>query len=182
MRGIERTLAALALAASAAALSACGGGGDGGCTTCPPPPTPTPPPATIQASGNGIIKLHPSLDQRFVAALEIPLTLTESTGGSADWNFARYSVIRGGTEIERNELGSDDIRQGGFSRINPRSTVTPTLVFRQNALDFDALAITLGFTDIVDGRQFTVDVPFTSFRGVDVSLIPMLAPSDHVRP
>ena len=182
MRRLERTAGTLLLAAGATILPACGGDGGSGPTDhglATPTPTPA---ATIQASGNGVIRLHPSQDLRFQVALEMPLSITESTGGTADWTFARYSVMKGGTEIERNEIGSDVLSQKGLSRINPRSTATPTLVFRQNALDFDSLAITLGFADTKDGRQFTVDVPFSSFAGVDISIIPALLPNDHVRP
>lgn len=176
MRMLEKSIWALAIA-GATVFAACGGD----TTTNPPLPPPTPA-ATIQAAGNGVIRLHPSQDARFQVALEMPLRVTESTGGTADWTFARYSVIRGGAEIERNEVGSDVLGQRGFSRINPRSNVTPTLVFRQNALDFDSLTIALGFTDIKDGRQFTVDVPFSSFAGVDISIIPALVPSDNAQP
>lgn len=180
MREFNRVLGGLLLAAGAAIVSACGGDNPAG----PPPPTPPPPApaATIQASGNGVFRIHPSVDQRFKVALEAPIRITESTGGTADWHFARLSLFRGGVEVERSELGSDIIAAGGFSRISPRSNVTPTLVFRQNVFDFDSVTITLGFADIKDARQFTVDIPFASFSGIDVSVIPMLVPRDQVRP
>jgi hypothetical protein len=55
------------------------------------------------------------------AALETPLRLIESTGGTADWNFARFQLFLNGREIERNEIGSDAIRAGGFGRVGANS-------------------------------------------------------------
>ena len=74
-------------------LSACGGGTP---TSNPTPaPTPATPAATIAATGSGSIVIHPSIDARFGAALETPLRLIESAGGTADWNFARFQLYPG---------------------------------------------------------------------------------------
>ena len=155
-------------------LNACGGGGDNG--FIPPPPPPPTPAATITGMGEGCLTIHPSTDRRFGVALETPLRITETTGGTADWNFARISIFRGGAEIERFELGSDVIRAGGYGRINPRSNQLVSVTFRQNSSDFDRVDITLGFGDIKDARQFTVPVPFTSFNDVCLSFTPMSVP------
>jgi hypothetical protein len=156
-------------------LNACGGGGSAGpspvTTTLPPTPG-----ATVTATGEGCVTLHPSLDTRFGFALGAPLRIAETTGGTADWNFARISIFRNGAEIERFELGSDAIRAGGYGRINPRSNQLVNVAFRQNSDDFDRLEITLGFGDIKDGRQFTVPVPFSSFSDVCLSLTPISVP------
>jgi hypothetical protein len=154
-------------------LTACGGG----TVTDPPPVTPPPTPAaTITAVGAGNLVLHPSMDPRFGFALETPMRLTETTGGSADWNFARFQLYLAGKEVERNEIGSDTIRSLGFGRIGARSNQVVTALFRLNSDDFDRIDITLGFGDLKDARQFTVTVPGSSFPDVNVSFVPMFAP------
>jgi hypothetical protein len=156
-------------------LSACGGGDSGG-----PTPLPTPPPApaaTIAATGGGPIVVHPSVDARFGAALETPIRLVESTGGTADWNFARFQIFLNGREIERNEIGSDAIRTSGFGRVAANSNRVVTALFRINSDDFDRIDITLGFGDLKDARQFTVSVPFNTFPDITLSFTPMVAPA-----
>lgn len=155
-------------------LGACGGGSTGGPT---PVPTPTPvPAASVTGTGEGALVLHPSLDTRFAFALETPLRIAETGGGTADWNFARISFFRNGAEIERFELGSDAIRAAGFSRMTARSSQLIKVAFRLNSDDFDRVDITLGFGDLKDGRQFTALVPFGSFNGVNLSLTPLSVP------
>jgi hypothetical protein len=171
---MHRRLLAAALLIS---LAACGGS-DGG----PPPPSgpTTAPSATITATGAGAVVLHPSLSSAYGFALETPLRITETGGGEADWNFARFSVYLGGREIERGEIGSDIIRNAGYGRIKPKSNETYTVVFRFNSVDFDDLRITLGFADINTARQFTVDLPDNAFPDVNISLTPLNVPADTV--
>jgi hypothetical protein len=158
----------------AGVLAACGGSSPSNST---PQPTPTPVPAvTITAIGEGVLTVHPSSDSRFGAALETPIRVTETTGGTASWNFARISFFLSGREIERNELGANDIATAGYSRISARSNTLYRVIFRTNSGDFDRVDITLGFSDLMDGRQFTVAVPFSSFSDVNVSFTPMSVP------
>jgi hypothetical protein len=160
------------------AIVACGGRTP---TSVPPPTTQPPvPAATITAVGEGALVIHPSLDTRFTFALETPLRITETAGGTADWNFARISLLRNGAEIERYELGSDAIRAAGFGRITARSNQLIRVAFRQNSDNFDRVDITLGFGDLKDGRQFTVLVPFGSFGDVTISLTPLSLPSGGI--
>lgn len=168
---VGRTGPALTLAV---ALGACGGGG--GVTNPPLPPPPPTPAAAITAVGAGALVIHPSLDSRFEFALETPIRLTETAGGSADWNFARFQTFLAGREVERNEIGSDVIRNAGFGRVAASSNRVVTVVFRINSDDFDRIDITLGFGDLRDARQFTVAVPGTSFSGVTLSIVPLFAP------
>ena len=77
--------------------------------------------------------LHPSLDTRFGFALETPIRITETTGGTADWNFARISIFLQGREIERYELGSDVIRSAGYNRVAANSNQVVNVLFRQNS-------------------------------------------------
>jgi hypothetical protein len=155
-------------------LEACGGGGSTGPSVVA---TPTPVPgAALAATGEGALVIHPSLDTRFAFALETPLRITETGGGTADWNFARISFFRNGAEVERFELGADAIRIAGLSRITARSNQLIRVAFRLNSDDFDRVDITLGFGDLKDGRQFTVLVPFGSFSGVNISLTPLSVP------
>ena len=173
---VGRTGAALTLAVALVGLGACGGD-SGGPDPLPPTPAPTPA-ATITAVGSGALVLHPSLDSRFALALETPIRLTETAGGSADWNFARFQTFLAGREVERNEVGSDVIRNLGFGRVAANSNQVVRVYFRLNSDDFDRIDITLGFGDLKDARQFTVPVPGTTFSGVNISLTPAFAPPE----
>jgi len=168
MRQSMKTASALALLVF---LAACGGGGN---PVVPPPPTPPPvPAATITATGAGALVIHPSINPNFAVAMETPIRVTETSGGSADWNFVRMQFFRSGQEIERTELGADQIRAAGFSRIAANSNSVYTVVFRFSSSNFDRIDTTLGFGDVKDGRQFTAAVPFGSFTGVNLSLTPL---------
>jgi hypothetical protein len=177
LQSSRRLLAFAALAPLLAGLVSCGGSSPAAPTTPAPTPTPT---AAVTATGNGKLVVHPSADSTFKAALETPLRLQETGGGSANWDFARISIIQGGKEIERAELGSDPIRAANAQSIGPKSTTTPTIIFRFNSAKFDDLVLTLGFTDTNSRRQFDVDVPFNSFTGVDINLTPANIPSHRV--
>jgi predicted small lipoprotein YifL len=173
----QRSAVRVLLAAAAlAALAACGGGP----TEPSPPPSPqkSTPGATVTATGEGALVLHPSLDARYTFALETPIRIRETAGGAADWNFARISFFLGGKEIERGELGSDVIQRAGYSRIAANSNQLYNVIFRSNSDNFDRVDITLGFGDIKDARQFTLAVPFSSFSDVNLSLTPLSVPSD----
>jgi hypothetical protein len=170
-RLLTRTAALLALIG----LSACGGG-SGPHDPTPPTTQPATPSATITAVGAGALTVHPSADRRYAIAIETPIRLSETAGGTADWNFARISTFMAGKEIERFELGSDVIRNSGYSRVAARSNNVVTLYFRQNSDDFDRLDITLGFSDLKDARQFTVPVPFGTFADVNLSFTPASVP------
>jgi hypothetical protein len=139
----------------------------------PPPPPPPPPSATITATGSGALVIHPSANPTFSIAMETPIRITETAGGSADWGFARMSIFLRGAEVERLELNANDIRAAGFGRIAASSNTVYTLLFRFNSDDFDRIDITLGFSDVKDGRQFTVAVPSNSFTGVNIGLNPL---------
>ena len=169
-----RLLGGLALAAT---LGACGGGG----TTNPPPVTQPPVPAVaITSRGAGLLVIHPSADSRFFFAFETPIRITETAGGTADWNFARMQMFRKGAEIERFELGADVIDRAGFKRVTANSNKVYTILFRTNQDDFDDIVLTLGFSDLKDGRQFTATVEGATFDGVDISIIPMSLPNHRI--
>lgn len=180
-----RTLRGAAVAAALAALAACGG--DGGPGVCPPgqmgvPPNCTPivpptPAVSITAAASGNLEIHPSLDTRFGFALVAPIRITETAGGTADWNFARVAIFLSGVEVERYELGSDVIRGAGYGRIGARSDDVYAVTYRQNVDRFDRVDITLGFSDLKDGRQLTVPVPF-AFSDVVFSPTPLFAPPE----
>jgi hypothetical protein len=89
--------------------------------------------------------LHPGLGPRFFLALETPIRITETGGGSADWNFARIQLLRNGTENERHELGADVIERAGYKKITARSNNVYTLVFRTTTGTSTTVRITLGF-------------------------------------
>lgn len=169
----ERMLARASALAMALCLTACGSDK----VVDPPPVTPPQiPAASIAATGVGAIVLHQSLDIRYGFALETPIKITESGGGTASWDFVRYQIYLSGKEIERYELSSTDISAAGFHLIAANSSKTYTILYRQNSDRFDRIDITLGFSDQKDARQFTVAVPFNSFSDVTVSVTPMAVP------
>jgi hypothetical protein len=165
-------LRAAAAALSLAALFGCGGGSSGPS----PVPTPTPvPSATITAAGAGAIVLHPGLHPDLAWALEAPVRISETAGGTADWNWARIAFFKQGAEIERYELTADDIRAAGYSRIAARSNDVYTILFRFNSEDFEDIQLRLGFGDIKDGRVFEVQVEDT-FTDVLLDVTPLSVP------
>lgn len=151
-------------------LSACGGNST---PTAPPVTQPPAPSANVAATGAGVLVLHPSINPAFVIAMETPIRITETSGGSADWNFARMAIFLNGVEIERSELGANALQAAGFGRIGANSNRIYNVIFRFNSTDFDRIDFTLGFGDVKDGRQFTVFVPLNSFTDVDVNLTPL---------
>jgi hypothetical protein len=163
---MRRVLASVLLLA----LAGCAGGGS---APTPVVPTPTPVPnAAITATGAGTLVLHPSAVRAFAVALETPIRITESAGGSADWGFARMSIYNRGREVERTELTANDIQRGGAGRIEGHSNRVQRVIFRFNSTSFDRIDLTLGFSDVKDARPFTATVPFDSFTDVDISVTP----------
>lgn len=161
----------LAVFAVLLALPACGSGDNK--VTTPPVTQPPTPAATVTATGAGALVLHPSADPRFTFAMETPVRISETAGGSADWGFARMSFVQGGAERERLELNANDIRARGYGRIPANSNTVYTLVFRFNSDDFDRIDLTLGFSDVKDARQFNVSVDFNSFSDINVNFNPL---------
>ena len=160
----------LAVILTSLAISACGGSEP---TPLPSPTAPPAPAAAINGIGAGTLILHPSIDRRFAIAMETPIRLTETAGGTADWGFARMQVFNRGVEVERTELTATDIRAAGYGRIAASSNQVYNVVYRFNSDDFDRIDFTLGFSDVKDARQFTVSVPFSSFADVGISFTPL---------
>ena len=50
------------------------------------------------------------------------------------------------------------------------------MIFRLNSSTFNGITITLGMADNKDNRNFTVDVPFSSFSNVTESSVPTSFP------
>jgi hypothetical protein len=166
----KRVLSYVLGGALALSLAACGGDN----TVSPPPPTPTPvPAAAVTATGNGSIVIHPSAIAAWFFALEMPVRIQETGGGTADWNYARLTLFQDGVETERAEIGSDVIIAGGAGRIDAQADISRALVFRINSADFDDIQLELGLSDVNRGTQFTAAVPFNSFTDVTLSLTPL---------
>jgi hypothetical protein len=161
------------LASSALALSLLSGCGGDGPPVVGPGSGPEARSANITATGGGVLVVHPSANTVYLVALSTPIRITETAGGSADWNFARLSLYLRGVEIERSEMGANELQAAGFGRIPGNSNQVYRTIFRFNADDFDRIDVTLGFTDLKDGRQFTAIVPSNSFPGVDLSFTPL---------
>ena len=153
------------------------------CGDDPPPPPPTlpimptaVPAAAIQVSGNGDIAVHPSAVAAFAVAVEFPIRIQETAGGTAIWNFFRVSYFKNGREIERNEQGADAIQAAGYRNIGARATITADIITRANSSDWDDLELRLGFTDNKDARVFEQVLNLDSFDGVVLDLTPALIP------
>jgi hypothetical protein len=137
-----------------------------------PPPPPPPPGASLSATGEGNLVVHPSINPAYAVALETPIRVSETAGGSANWNYARMALFMNGSEIERSELGSASIQAAGFGRINARSSQVYRLIFRFNSVEFDRVDITLGFGDVKDGREITLPVSLQTFDDVELDFTP----------
>lgn len=175
---IKRLPAAVAMVLAMAGLVACGGGGSSPTT---PTVAATPAPGvTIEGSGNGSLTIHPSASSGFAVAIEVPIRIRETGGGTANWNWARLSLYRNGVEIERKEIGSDVIAGAGINQITARQDQNYRLTYRFNSSNFDIFTVTLGFSDMKDARQFTTQIPNTSFSGVNLSLTPLDRPGPAV--
>jgi hypothetical protein len=150
-------------------LGACGGGD---AVAPPPPPPPPAPSASLAATGEGNLVVHPSINPAYAVALETPIRVTETAGGSANWNYARMALFLNGAEIERSELGANSLQASGFGRISARSSQVYKLIFRFNSVEFDRMDITLGFGDVKDGREITLPVSLQTFDDVDLDFTP----------
>lgn len=174
MTGV-RSIILLTSIAVAALLAACGDGGPTTRTTT----TTAPPPAAaavIEISGNGDIRVQPSLDTRYGAAIVFPVRIQETGGGTAIWNFFRVSYFQNGAEIERFEQGADAIAAAGYRDIAARANMTVNVVTRVNSTDWDDVRLTLGFIDNRDGRMFDGSLTLDAFDGVVLDLTPTLLP------
>ena len=147
----------------------------GSSPTSTTPPTPPPvPSAEIQVTASGTITIHPSTDRRFCCAIRFPIRIRETGGGSATWNFFRVAYFQRGRQLERYEIGSDDLRQAGFGDVEANSSRQINVTTRANATTFDAIQILLGFSDKKDGRARTVELSLAGFDGVRSSPVPAL--------
>ena len=166
----------LTLLMSALLLLSCGSDKGSSPTRTTPPPPPPVPSAAIQVTANGTITIHPSSDRRFCCAIKFPIRIRETGGGSATWNFFRVAYFQRGRQIERFELGSDDLRQSGVRDIAANSNSGISVTTRANATSFDALQILLGFSDNKDGRALVAELSLAGFDGVRISPIPAVLP------
>jgi len=157
---------------AASVLSSCG---DSGSSSPTQPAGPTA--AGILVTANGTIVVHPSAEPGFGVALEIPIQIRETLGGSATWNFFAISWFFNGRQVERNQVGPNDIRATGFADIGPNSTASPVVLVRTNVDDFDDLDILLGFTDTNTGASFQRMLSLEDFEGSILDLTPALLPN-----
>jgi hypothetical protein len=110
-------------------------------------------------------------------AVVFPISIRETAGGTATWNFMRVSYLREGREIERAERTASEIAAAGASNVGARANLTYSVTLRSNSEDWDQVTLTLGFSDKKDGREFTTTVPFASFTGVILDFTPAVAPN-----
>lgn len=127
-----------------ALLEACGGGGGTGPT---PVPSPTVSQARITVTATApTVTLSPLPNFNF--RLTIPVTIAESAGLGANINYIRLSLIRGGAELERQEISSATlISQSGTNRLAASSTRTFQLLYDVNAGSATSGILTCNFTD-----------------------------------
>ncbi len=163
-------LIVVAVAAAVVSLVACGGGGSSS-PTSPATPAPTPTPnAAVTASGSGYLVIHPSQYSTWLYTFELPVRIRETSGGKAKWNYARLQLFWRGTQVERAEIGADILAAPpDVTNILPSSDMNIKLYFHLNNTQFDDIRLTLNFTDVNSLRDLTVEVPLSSFTGVNVS-------------
>jgi hypothetical protein len=177
---MKKSLLVLAVLAAVSGLVACGGGSSSPTTPATPAPTPTPS-AAVTASGSGKLVIHPSKYTTWLYAIEVPVRIRETGGGKAKWNYARLSLLRRGSEIERAEIGADILAAPpDVSNILPSSDMNIKLYFRLNSVDFDDISLLLNFTDVNTLRDQTVQVSLSSFTGVDASPVAESRPAPAV--
>jgi hypothetical protein len=142
-----RTLTRITVALALAGLAACGGGGGGGSTTAPTAPTgPTQASITVTQTGQAQVCVSPLAS--FNLRLAIPIRITESAGMGANFNFIRLQLLRGGVEIERQEVGSTSIIAGlGSNRLAASGNVSAPLRMDFNSSNFDNFNLLFNFTD-----------------------------------
>ena len=153
-------------------------GSDNGNPTRSTPPPPTTPAAGITVVGKGTVTIHPSIDRRFCCAVRFPMSIEETSGGTAIWAFFRVQYLKGATEIERYEVGADPIAAEGYRNIAARSSTSVSITTRVNTSDFDGIRLVAGFIDNKDARTFEANLSLTSFDGVRVSPVPAEIPDE----
>jgi len=128
------------------AFVACGGGGGSGSPTTPnTPAAPTQANITVTA-GAPTVTFSPR--SGFSIRLTVRSTISESAGLGANINFVRMRFIRGGVEVERQEISSADlILQTGSNRLNASGSRTIDLIFDTNAETATSAILVYGFTD-----------------------------------
>src|SRR5438874_5353547 len=103
-------------------LQACGGGGGGGTTTPSAPTGPSQANIVVTQTAQAQVCISPLAS--FNLRLAIPVRITESAGMAANFNFIRLQLLRGGVEIERQEVGSTSIIAGlGSNRLSASGTI-----------------------------------------------------------
>ena len=157
-------------------LVGCGSDNGSSPTRATPPPPPPIPSAAIRVTASGTITIHPSRDGRFCCAIKFPIRIRETGGGSATWNFFRVAYFQRGRQIERYELGSEDLLQSGVRDITANSDDRISVTTRTNSTSFDALQILLGFSDKKDGRKIEAMLGLAGFDGVRIDRTPAVLP------
>ncbi len=177
---MKKSLLVVAAVAAVIGLVACGGGSSSPTTPATPAPTPTPN-AAVTVTGSGMLVIHPSQYSTWLYAFELPVRIRETGGGKAKWNYARLQLLWRGSQVERAEIGADVLgAPPDVSNILPSSDMNIKLYFRLNNTQFDDIRLTLNFTDVNTLRDLTVEVPLSSFSGVDVSPVAESRPAPAV--
>jgi hypothetical protein len=134
-------------------LPSCGGGGGGN----GPNPVPTPAPvsaAVLRVEQTATATLCVSPLSGFNFRIFIPFRITESAGLGANVNFVRFSLLRGGAEVERHEIGANDIiRVAGTNHISANGSISGRLIFDFNQSNFDTDRTEFNFTDDRSNNQ-----------------------------
>ncbi len=133
---------ALLLGLAMTGLPACGGGG----TSTPTPVGPSQANIVVTQTSQAQVCLSPLAS--FNLRLAIPIRITESAGLGANFNFVRLQLLRGGVEIERQEIGASSITAGlGTNRVAANATINAPLRMDFNTSNFDNFNLLFNFTD-----------------------------------
>ena len=111
--------------------------------------TPTTAQARIAVSQTSTAQLCLSPRSQFFLRLRLPVRFVESGGLGASVNFVRFSLTRGATEVERNEVTAAELVALGAQKVGANATVNSTLSFDFNADPdtWDDVRLEFNFTD-----------------------------------
>jgi hypothetical protein len=141
-----RALAAIVLVLLVGMLPSCGKSTTGPTTTSTTVPAG---PGRVAVSQPSTAQLCFSPRSAFFFRLRLPVRFVESGGAGVNVNFVRFSLLRGATEVERNEVTSADLTAAGAQRVGANATVNATLSFDFNADPdtWDDVRFEFSFTD-----------------------------------
>jgi hypothetical protein len=120
---------------------------------------------TVAQNGGATVCNSPIAGFRF--KLLLPVRVTESAGLGANLNFIRFILRKNGSEIERQEIGANQL--AGANRLPASTSLTPRYTIYFNRGDSDADTTEFNFTDDRGNNQ---PKTLTNLQGSFVAVCP----------